>query len=62
MSRDSGAHGVQVVGGSNLPCPTNITSTSPHLTHSPLNARSCVRWFGACFQQNEWKPLIQLAT
>jgi hypothetical protein len=24
MSRDSGAHGVQVVGGSNPPCPTNI--------------------------------------
>jgi hypothetical protein len=22
MSRDSGAHGVQVVGGSNPPCPT----------------------------------------
>ena len=25
MSRDSGAHGVQVVGGSNPPCPTNLT-------------------------------------
>jgi hypothetical protein len=38
MSRDSGAHGVQVVGGSNPPCPTNSNPNringSPH--HSPL--------------------------
>jgi hypothetical protein len=29
MSRDSGAHGVQVVGGSNPPCPTNHNPNPP---------------------------------
>jgi hypothetical protein len=48
MSRDSGAHGVQVVGGSNPPCPTKNKPQEATTTYAfrseraPLNARPCV--------------------
>lgn len=35
MSRDSGAHGVQVVGGSNPPCPTKTLPTHNKLVNHP---------------------------
>jgi hypothetical protein len=36
MSRDSGAHGVQVVGGSNPPCPTKSNPIYNNWPFHPL--------------------------
>jgi hypothetical protein len=36
MSRDSGAHGVQVVGGSNPPCPTKQPLSPIHHAHDQI--------------------------